>query len=465
MAADRPPPRRVFLSHTSELRRYPEARSFVAAAEAAVNHAADAVADMAYFSAAEHTPAQVCREAVLAADVYVLIAGFRYGSPVRDQPDVSYTELEFETASAAGIPRLVFLLDEHAEGPAGLFLDAHGGARQLAFRTRVKEAGLTTATVATPDRLETLLHQALTALQRAHSALGRVWTIPVRAAEFVGRDAALLDLRAALHCGRPVVVHGVGGAGKTSVAVEYAHRHSADYDIAWWVPAEEPALLPHHVADLARALRLAESTDPPRVAAARLWGALREHGRWLIVFDNAVRPEDVREFLPTGPGHVLITSRNPDWTTVAGRVSLTELPRSESLELLRAQLPDLTAAAADRVAAALVGAALVALRQWTFLVGPGLIPGINALFLGYILYRSRLVPRLIPTIGLIGAPLILASATGTLFGAWDQVSAFGFAGALPIAVWEFSLGVYLTAKGFRESGRAPLPAARPHAYS
>ena len=112
----------------------------------------------------------------------------------------------------------------------------------------------------------------------------------------------------------------------------------------------------------------------------------------------------------------------------------------------------------------LVGAALVALRQWTFLVGPGLIPGINALFLGYILYRS-LVPRLIPTIGLIGAPLILASATGTLFGAWDQVSALGAVGALPIAVWEFSLGVYLTAKGFRESGRAPLPAARPHAYS
>ena len=66
---------------------------------------------------------------------------------------------------------------------------------------------------------------------------------------------------------------------------------------------------------------------------------------------------------------------------------------------------------------------------------------------------------------LIGAPLILASATGTLFGAWDQVSVLGGIGALPIAVWEFSLGVYLTAKGFRESGRAPQPAARPHAYS
>jgi hypothetical protein len=89
------------------------------------------------------------------------------------------------------------------------------------------------------------------------------------------------------------------------------------------------------------------------------------------------------------------------------------------------------------------------MRQWTFLLGPGLIPGINALFLGYVMYRARLVPRAIPAIGLIGAPLILASATGTIFGAWDQISTAGALGALPIAVWEFSLGVYLTVRGFK----------------
>jgi hypothetical protein len=112
-----------------------------------------------------------------------------------------------------------------------------------------------------------------------------------------------------------------------------------------------------------------------------------------------------------------------------------------------------------------VAAALVTLRQWTFLVGPGLIPGVNALFLGYVMYRWRLVPRVIPAIGLIGAPLILASATGTLFGVWDQVSVLGGIGALPIAVWEFSLGVYLTVKGFRGAVAAPRPDARPHVYS
>ena len=158
-------PRRVFLSHTSELAEFPAGRSFVAAAAAAVTRAGDAVADMAYFTAREDQPSAYCREAVRGCGVYVGLIGLRYGSPVRDQPEVSYTELEFDTATEAGLPRLVFLLDEDAElriPPARVFdQEADRRERQRAFRDRLREAGVTVATVASPDQLELLLYQAL----------------------------------------------------------------------------------------------------------------------------------------------------------------------------------------------------------------------------------------------------------------------------------------------------------------
>jgi Domain of unknown function (DUF4386) len=103
-------------------------------------------------------------------------------------------------------------------------------------------------------------------------------------------------------------------------------------------------------------------------------------------------------------------------------------------------------------AAGLVTAkALTSMYGWAFLLSGSLMPALNALLLGSLLYRSRLVPRALPILGLIGAPLLLTSVLGTLFGVFTSTSAPALLLAIPIAVWEFSLGVYLVVKGFKPS--------------
>src|SRR5580658_8821814 len=195
-------PRRVFLSHTSELRQFPAGKSFVAAAEAAVARSGDAVADMAYFGAGEDPPAALCQARVRECDIYVGVIGLRYGSPVRGLDGVSYTELEFGTAAEAGMRRLVFLLDDQAAlpVPAARLFDADPGlrARQRAFRQRILDAGITAAFVASPEQLELELLQALRAGQ-APAPAGAVLTdagvpaVPV----VVGRDRQVAALVAA----------------------------------------------------------------------------------------------------------------------------------------------------------------------------------------------------------------------------------------------------------------------------
>jgi hypothetical protein len=101
--------------------------------------------------------------------------------------------------------------------------------------------------------------------------------------------------------------------------------------------------------------------------------------------------------------------------------------------------------------------ALVALKNATFLLGPGFMAAINALCLAPILYRARVVPRIIPILGMVGAPLLFASSVGTLFGLHDQVSASASLLVLPIFFWELSVGVWMACKGFRTTAAPQQP--------
>ena len=166
---------RVFLSHTSELRNFPgKGTSYVAQAERAVSAAGHAIVDMADFPAADQPAAQVCAELVRGCEVYVGILGTRYGSPVRDKTEVSYTELEFDTATTAGLPRLVFLLDKTAEPiPEDLFTSAPDvlpgelaarAADPLAWRQTL--AHLTRQSLARIDQRGLVMHRLTQAILR-----------------------------------------------------------------------------------------------------------------------------------------------------------------------------------------------------------------------------------------------------------------------------------------------------------
>jgi hypothetical protein len=110
------------------------------------------------------------------------------------------------------------------------------------------------------------------------------------------------------------------------------------------------------------------------------------------------------------------------------------------------------AAGADSDSLVAIGQSLVAVHDWTFLLGPGFVVGVgNGLLLGYLMYQSGLVPRRMAVLGLVGGPLVCASAIAAMLGVIEQGSAAQFIATVPEIIWEASLGIYLIAKGFRAS--------------
>jgi len=149
------------------------------------------------------------------------------------------------------------------------------------------------------------------------------------------------------------VLNGLGGVGKTQIATEYAHRFAADYDLVWWISAEQPELVGEQIASLADALHFAVPDAPLPARRDAVFAKLRRRGEWLLIFDGAQDAKDVMTWLPGSPGHVLITSRTRRWTEVAVPLEVGVLARSESVGMLKDRMPWLEAADANEVAGAL----------------------------------------------------------------------------------------------------------------
>ena len=162
-------------------------------------------------------------------------------------------------------------------------------------------------------------------------------------------------------------VHGMGGVGKTQLAAEYAHAYARDYDLVWWIAAEEPAAIPDQFTALAARLGLTPATEPDALQA-QVHDRLRTVPGWLLIFDNADATADIQPWLPPGPmppgvpGHVIVTTRRGGFGAMGQVMDLDVIGLADAVRLLRSRVPDLGQETAEQIAAEL-GRLPLALEQ------------------------------------------------------------------------------------------------------
>ena len=178
--------------------------------------------------------------------------------------------------------------------------------------------------------------------QRARRAEepGLIWSgVPIRNRNFTGRGALLDRLAEALRTGSttsvlPQTLHGLGGVGKTQLVIEFVYRHLDQYDLVWWIPAEQTATVLTSLSQLAERLGLPTAEDRQETARTVLDALAGSDLAWLLVYDNADDPATLQQFLPSTGGHVIVTTRIQEWSKVGVSIEVDVFQREESVELL-----------------------------------------------------------------------------------------------------------------------------------
>jgi tetratricopeptide (TPR) repeat protein len=282
------------------------------------------------------------RSLIAPCDAVIHLAGFYYGAEPSQRPSGeprrSYTQIEYDVARELRNPLFLFLAAENCGFDDSPEQSEEERTLQLAHRRAIEECDDVYYSFANHEDLARLVRE-LELPDRSAEAPRRVVNLPYNSLGplFKGRDAALADLRRRLRSGPCQAIHGLGGVGKTRLAIEYAWRHASDYTALLFVSARSPVELRANLAGLCNplVLNLAEQARPEqavRLAAAFRW--LSEHPGWLLILDSIDTPEAAAEVERTLPqlqgGLVIITSRISDWSPAVQTLELDVLSEKDA---------------------------------------------------------------------------------------------------------------------------------------
>ena len=260
-------------------------------------------------------------------------------SPPTMPPDLLISVTEARVPDALANVPVVFLAGLPESRAADLLVDRLNGRRPAE-----PEAAVSTLSYPGGDRTQVL-------------------NIPARNVNFTGRNKDLRQLRDELRTRRmavfqPLTIHGLGGVGKTQVALEYAHRFRADYDIIWWMNCGQARYVDASLADLGQRLREAFGVSVPGEGGVtevlqQVLQTLSEglpDKRWLLIYDNAEDMKELKCLMPGGGGHILITSQDEQWQDIGTSLEVDKFQPQESVSHLRRRMPDISEADAESIA-------------------------------------------------------------------------------------------------------------------